>query len=465
MVARVVRALRGERTEAFFVGGCVRDLLLGRPLHDLDLVVPGDAVGLARRLARALGGAFVLLDEEHAIARIVLGGREGARRRTVDVAAMRGGELRTDLAARDLTINAMALPVEALPGALRGQPVRDRVIDPFGGKEDLERRTLRALGRESLLEDPLRTLRVVRLAAELGFGVDPGTARWTREAAPLLARVSWERIRDEMARLLLSPRAGRFLPLLEEYGLLQQVLPEVGTEDATGLEHLWGVVISLESIVSHLRGEPEGDRRPELRIDPPDPADLWRRLDAPLCDERTVLFVVKLAALLHHVRPAREMARRAGRRLRLSDREVRALATAVARPEAQALWEGDEPSPRAVYRFFRSCGAVAEGALLLDLVDRLEHGVGTRQDNVARATAVLTLAQERRETVIEPPKLLDGNTLVAALGLEPGPWVGRLLEGIREAQAAGEIRTREEALAWARDALSRPPQSGMTVPQ
>lgn len=468
VVARLVRALREERTEAFFVGGCVRDLLLGRPLHDLDLVVAGDAVGLARRLARALGGAFVLLDEGHAIARIVLGARTGERRRTVDVAAMRGGDLRTDLAARDLTINAMALTLEAFPEALRGVEVEGRVIDPFGGRGDLKRRMLRALGRESLLDDPMRTLRVVRLAAELDFAVDPSTACWAREAAPLLARVSWERIRDELARLLLCPRAGRFLPLLEEYGLLRQVLPEVETGGTPGIAHLWEVVTSLEAIVSHLRGVPENGGRPGLRIEPPDPADLLHRLDATLCDERTVLFVVKLAALLHHVQPPRGAARRVGRRLRLSDREVRALATAVARPEVEGLWEGSVVAPRAVYRFFRACGAVAEAALLLDLVERLEHRLGTRQDNLARATDVLRLAQEQRDVVIDPPKLLDGSTLVAALGLEPGPWVGRLLEGIREAQAAGEIHTRDEALAWARNALRASeglPQSGMTVPQ
>ncbi|MGC8873048.1 MAG: hypothetical protein ACP5SI_01200 [Chloroflexia bacterium] len=464
-VERIAHVLEQEDAQAFFVGGCVRDLLLGRPLHDLDLVVAQEALGLAHRLARALGGAFVLLDEDNAIARIVLRARKGRARCTVDVAAMRGGDLHADLAARDLTINAMALPVEALRSALPGDLAEERVIDPFGGRADLGRRLLRALGPEAFLQDPLRTLRVVRLAAELDFAVDPDTARWAKEAAPHLWRVSWERIRDEVARLLRCPRAARFLPLLDAYGLLGQVFPEVeaGREEEA-LEHLWTVVGSLEAVVLQLEGAAGHGDAPDLAIDVPDPGDLRRRLDVALSDDRTGLFVVKLAALLHHVRPP-EVVRRAGRRLRLSEREVRALVTAVVRPEAEALWEGREISPRAVYRFFRACYPIPEAVLLLDLVERLAHGQGPRRDTVLRVQAVLRLSQEQREVVVDPPRLVDGQALMAALGLPPGPWIGRLLEGIREAQAAGEVRTRDEALAWARAALRSTPQSGMTVPQ
>jgi tRNA nucleotidyltransferase/poly(A) polymerase len=460
-VARVVQALHREGTPGFFVGGCVRDLLLGRPLHDLDLVVAGDALGVGRRLARVLGGSFVLLDEENAIVRIVLPGDGDVPRRTVDVAALRGGDLRSDLAARDLTINAMALPLETLEAALRGKPVVEQLIDPFGGREDLERGCIRALGRQALFDDPLRTLRVVRLAAELGFAVDADTARWTAEAAPELARVSWERIRDEIARLLLCRDAGRYLPLLDRYGLLPVVLPEVEqARNTPGLEHLWELVLSLEALVAQLAGEAKEDRRLALLLEIPDRDALRRRLEMRLCDERTVLVILKLAALLHHAQPPRELSRRVGRRLRLSDREVRALVTAVERPEADRLWEGEALSLRAVYRFYRACGAIAEGVLLLALVDRLAHGKAAPDHATVRAEEVLRIACEGRERVIDPPQLLDGHTLIAALELEPGPWVGRLLEGIREAQAAGEVSTLEEALAWARAAWEQWERAG-----
>ena len=161
----------------WLVGGAVRDLLLGRPVQDVDLVVPRDALRLARRLADEIGAAFVPLDEERGVARVVW------ERGEIDVADFRAGDLAQDLRARDLTINAMAL-------ALHGEeaPSRDDVVDPWGGLADLEAGIVRLLGPEVLADDPLRTLRAVRIAAQLGFTIEPRSLGWIRCCAARRAR-------------------------------------------------------------------------------------------------------------------------------------------------------------------------------------------------------------------------------------------------------------------------------------
>lgn len=460
-----------QRQEVHFVGGCVRDLLLGRPLHDLDLAVAGDAVALARSVAHALRAAFVLLDEENGIARVVLRGPDGGPEGTIDLARQRGNDLQEDLAARDLTINAMAMDPPAFWASAAGEVAQPQVVDPFGGLEDLRAQRIRAVREQAFRDDPLRTLRVIRLAAELDFAVDPQTAGWVRQTAGLLPRVSWERIRDEVLRLLGCPHAAPYLSLLAELALLPYVLPEVeSVRTDPGLGHLGETVCSLEWIAGRLAdgGRPRSEgafwqpaalaSHPDLRLDLPYAVQVGRYLHTRLAGKHDRLALLKLAGLLHH--GSGQEARRAGSRLRLSGGEVFDLASAVAHLEDALLLGEGETSRLAVYRFYRDTGAVANGVLLLSLAHELAIVGPSLQrepwsERVDHTGAILALHQERFAEVISPSRLVDGDDLMDALGLEPGPWIGRLLEGIREAQVAGEVRSREEALAWARCLLGR----------
>ncbi|MGB3903534.1 MAG: hypothetical protein WBB22_01295 [Anaerolineae bacterium] len=157
---RLRQLLTEHSCEAYLVGGYVRDRLMGRETetHDLDLAVAREAIGLARRAADRLGGAFVLLDEERQTARVVL--RDENERFYVDFASLRGDSVETDLAGRDFTINAMAINAQdAAP--------RPQLIDPYGGGQDLDRKVVRAVSDTIFRDDPVRLLRAVRLAAEL----------------------------------------------------------------------------------------------------------------------------------------------------------------------------------------------------------------------------------------------------------------------------------------------------------
>jgi tRNA nucleotidyltransferase/poly(A) polymerase len=173
--------LEGE--EAWVVGGAIRDALLGRPVVDLDIAC-AEPQPAARAYARRSGGAPFPLSERHGAWRVALD-----QGRTVDFTPLRG-TIEDDLATRDFTINAIAVP---LPG---GEPV-----DPYGGRRDIDSRTIRALSPDVFMDDPLRLLRAVRLEDELDFRIEPETEVLVRAHAPLVAEPAGERILAELMRM------------------------------------------------------------------------------------------------------------------------------------------------------------------------------------------------------------------------------------------------------------------------
>lgn len=472
-----------EGAKAYVAGGCLRDALLGRAAHDIDLSLTADPLDMGRRLADALGGVFVPLNEEFSIARVVLRDESGSQ--SIDLLPVRG-EMEDDLAGRDFSINAMAMPL-----ALFVEGKRKPLIDPWGGRRDMERRLVRALGEDVFRRDPLRLLRAVRLCAELGFSLEPETAALACRDAPLLAQVAPERQRDELLRILDSPRGAAGLRLADELGLLEQLLPELTATrgEKQPPEHYWDVFQhSLETVAAL-----------DALLAPEQPRDrhwapLWRHLWAEMKELPEVekhfgeeaspghgrVGVLKLGGLLHDIaKPetrtidengrmrffghAREGAAKVGpilRRLRFSGAEIRLVETMVRehlRP-LQIAQDGS-PSRRALFRYFRDCGDAAIDVLFLSLADHLAT-VGPRVEwddwrgHVAVIKHILT-QRSADEILVAPPRLLSGRDLMEALGLSPGPLVGQLLAAVEEAQGAGEIRSREEALALARRELER----------
>jgi hypothetical protein len=244
----VEELLAGE--EAWVVGGAVRDEFLGRPLVDLD-VACHEPERAARAYAKRSGGAPFPLSERHGAWRVAL--EDG---RTVDFTPLRGG-IEADLATRDFTINAIAVPVGG------GEPV-----DPSGGLADLEFRVLRAVTEETFEADPLRLLRAVRLEAELGFRLAPLTEELVRRHAELVTRPSGERIAGELLRL--SPRGWE---RLDELGLLAPLGGSFARRDA--LERFdsaeYRLVVVLGDAVRSLPVSNEVRRLAStlLRVEPP----------------------------------------------------------------------------------------------------------------------------------------------------------------------------------------------------
>jgi tRNA nucleotidyltransferase/poly(A) polymerase len=494
-----IAAARG--VQVWVVGGVVRDALLGRPVHDWDFAADRDALGLARAVGDTLGGAYFPLDTERGAGRVILAAEHGVRLE-LDFAVLRGDDLEADLAVRDFTINAMALDET---GAL---------VDPLGGEADLKARYIRATNEHAFQNDPVRMLRATRLEAELGFEIEPQTAAWMCRDAPLLALPSAERLRDEFARGLGFPGTSVYLQRLDELGLLLHVIPEL--ESLKGViqspphrfdvwRHTLAIVDTLEMVVAAVTGASLRPRRHTLANVPPAvwgdiarvlnqfSGDVREHLAVVLCDDRNRALLLKLAALLHDVgKPetwsegedgyihfyghepagARIAAARL-RKLRFSRDEVKRARTIVeghlrpphlARAEKvtrSGRKEKRSDSRRAVYRYFRATGDAGVEIVLLSLADHLATwGPNLRERRWARRLEVAELLLshyfERREETIAPPPLVSGHDLMTELRLEAGPEIGRLLEALREAQAAGEVRTREEALALAAQMQTSP---------
>ncbi|HEX2234599.1 MAG TPA: HDIG domain-containing protein, partial [Thermoleophilaceae bacterium] len=452
----MIEALAGER--AWLVGGSVRDELLGRPVVDVDLAVAGDPERAARALASELRGPVFRLSEAFGAWRVI----DRKAGRTYDFAPLQGDSIESDLAKRDFTVNAMARE-------LHGD---GELIDPHGGRGDLDSRVLRVVGPRAYEEDPLRPLRLARLAAELGFAPEAETERLTREAAPRVTAAAPERTFAELRRLVIADGAVDGLRLSDRLGLLGAVLPELGALHGVEqsqyhhldvFEHTVAVLerqIELEGRLD----EVFGDSAPPLR----------ELLGEPLADELTRGQGLRFGALLHDVgKPAtrgmrpdgritfighdslgEEMVRSLCRRLRTSERFSRFVEGLTRHHLVLGFLVRHAPlDRRVVYHYLKRTAPVEVEVTLLSCADRM----ATRGKNAERAIAAhLELARELMGEALAwrasgPPRLpLRGDELAEGLAIEPGPELGRLLAQLEEAAFAGEVGSRDEALELAR---------------
>lgn len=470
---RLARRALGEAEGVWVVGGALRDAALGRPVLDLDLAVAEGERAVARALADAAGGDVYPLSEEFAAWRALAPGGEWH----IDVSRLRGGEgIGADLAWRDFGVNAMALPLGG------GEP-----IDPHGGRADLAARRLRALGERTFADDPLRLLRCARLAAELGFEVEPGTAALARATAARAAEPSGERQLNELRKLVSGPDPVRGLALIDELSLTGVVLPELAAlrgVEQNPYHHLdvhGHTVAVLEQLV-----EVEG-RTAEL-FDPHGEA-IDALLAEPLADGLSRGGALRFGALFHdlgkpetrsigpdgrilflgHDRAGVARVRAICRRLHTS-RTLRRFLEALTRHHLRlGFLVGERPlSRQSVYRYLAATAPVAVEVTVLSVADRLAtRGPKTRDAAVeehlalARRMAGEALAWRRSGP---PGTPIAGDQLARELGIPEGPELGRLLEEVRAAVFAGEVATREQAIELARKLkklkLSSPPHEG-----
>jgi tRNA nucleotidyltransferase/poly(A) polymerase len=453
-------ALAGER--AWLVGGALRDRLLGRATPDLDIVVEGDVRSAARRLGRGAGGASFELSDQFGAWRVLA--RDGAWQ--VDITPLQGGSLEADLAARDLTVNAMAEPLEG-----------GELVDPHGGAHDLRARRLRMVGPGAFDADPLRTLRAARLSVELGFTIEPATATAVRAYAGGLAQISPERVFAELRRIVTADAAVAGIELLDELELTAHVLPELSAlrgVEQNPYHHRDVHGHTLEVLQATL----DLERDPAAALGDDTLAEAVRALlNEPLADQLTRGGGLRFGALLHdtakprtrielpngrigfphHDEQGAEMARAALGRLRASER-LRAHVAALTRHHLRlGFLVHDMPlSRRAIYRYLVTCEPVEADVTLLSVADRLATRGRKADEAIARhlelARQVLAEALARRAKGPQPP-LIRGDELAAELGIPTGPRLGKLMAEIAEARFAGEATTRDEAIAVARAAL------------
>jgi len=464
----------------YLVGGFLRDLKLGRASRDIDLATAGASDALARKAARVLGGKPVLIDADHGLWRVMLKSGPAVH---LDIARMEGGTIEKDLARRDFTMNAMAVP------AVGGE----RWVDPFGGQKDLEAGLIRMVSVKAFTDDGLRLLRAFRFASELGLKIEPATLKAIGAKRKSIAGSAGERVQHELLRLLEGPAAADCVREMEACGLLTALMPELSRlrrcarvyyGEAGVMGHSLQVLSRLEGLLGKLP-EVYPDLEPQLR------AHLENR-DTPAASYAALL---KLTALIHDIaKPA--TARPIGGRLRffgheelgavMSDKLLDRLRFSRDQRRAVAqmirfhlrpgnLAANPTVSDKAVYRFFDELREEGVGLLLVCWADYASYLTDPqlkkvlsllkrdpRQTPNAQSLApdlrkthrhlqvvgILLHAWFRRRKTVAPPRLVDGNDVIKTVGLAPGPEIGKILKTVREQQAEGKLSSRDEILTY-----------------
>ncbi len=493
LIEKVVDILPVEQ-EIYLVGGAVRDLFINRISSDLDFALPSGGIAVARSVANALHADFLPLDDERDTGRVIVKEENGLRI-FLDFATYRGVNLEADLRARDFTINSLAYDLHA-----------QAIIDPLDGAKDIRTKTIRACAPTSISDDPIRILRAIRQAAGFGFQIEKHTRELLKQSADQLGRVSPERLRDELFKILQGPKPDASMRALEMLGVLPHLLPElVPMKGAQQSEpHIYDVWTHTLSVLAHLEGIISALR---IGYDAEKTNDMFtglltlrlgryreqiaKHFTQSLNTDRSLRSLLFLAALYHDVSKPETKTVEENGRIRFFDHDVKGADVVVRRAEAFNL-SNDEverlykiiknhmrihfftnrlevdkqtPSRKAIYRFFRDSGEAGVDLVLLGLADfRGMRGPNLEQDawvaylDIARI--LLENYWERPEEIIAPPRLLDGHELMKELDLKPGPLVGQLLEAIRENQATGKIESREQAVAFAREEIVKGPSVG-----
>ena len=453
-----LRALGGGEG-IWIAGGAVRDAALGQAVTDLDLAVAGDPGPVAKALARELGEHAFELSAEFGTWRVVAPSRGWQ----VDVTVLRGPTIEDDLAARDFTVGAVAVPLGA-----------GEALDPFDGLVDLQRGVLRAVGTTSFADDPLRLLRAARLAANLDLRLDPGTVALAHDAAGRAAEPAGERQLAELRQLLGGGDPLRGLALLDELRLTAVVLPELeGTKGVgQGPNHHLDVHGHTLEVLAHTL---EIERELPRFVGPERAAETADFLAEPLADEMDRAVALRFGALLHDIAKPATRAERDGfvgfkghdvegattigaimGRLRASRKLTRHLQALALHHLRLGFMVREAPlPPRRVHDYLRATEPVTVDVTLLTVADRLSARGAGPIAAPEMVQAHLDLAREMVAAGLDwhrngpPAPLLRGDEVAAELGIE-GPEIGRKLAELEAAQYAGEVTDRDGALGLLR---------------
>ena len=422
----IVRRLRDVGHVAYFAGGCVRDMVRGVEPHDIDIATNAAPEQVQRLFPKTIPvgaqfGVVLVLEDGHqfevATFRTDESYSDGRRPDSV-----RYGSPEEDAQRRDFAINGLFY-----------DPIADQIIDFVGGRADIERRIVRTIGepRQRFTEDKLRLLRCVRFASNLEFQIEDRTFAVVREMAGQINGVSAERIREELIKILTRPHAGRGLELLETSGLLREILPEVA---------------AMKGVEQPSEFHPEGDvfTHTKLMLEalPSNPsvvlafAALLHDVGKPPTFERAIDRI----RFNEHDRIGAEMAENILRRMRFPNEQIEKIVVCVA--EHMRFQYVQQMRPAKLKRILAR----------ETFPDELElHRIDCESShrNLDNYEFLKTKVAELPPEVIRPQPLLTGHDLLA-LGLKPGPKVGQILREAAELQLEERLKSRAEALAYAR---------------
>lgn len=473
----IAREAMSLELKVYLVGGALRDLLLGIPPKDLDIVVSKGALGLAAAFAEKYQGRLIVLDRQRETVRVVIKDNY-----PVDFCLLNGGTIDSDLGSRDFTVNALGVELNSLftsnsniAACSSLSELNRHIIDPTGGLMDLKHCLLRVAGINSMQEDPLRVLRGVRLAARFNLHILPETTVFMRSGCRKIDLVAGERIWQELASILAFPDTYKWVDYLDrEIKIWPSLLPgrlrmEETTQNYYHSENVWlhslRTLSSLESILIGLPSDTKYSHR------------FLEHYNTTLGGGHSRLQLLKLAALMHDVgKPDTARTHDGGvisfhghpeaglpyvealsQRLKLSCPERHYLMELV-RLHMEPLhhYTLKDHSELALYRLYRKLGDNALDILLLSLADltatyiageRLSELSAYKRFNLRLITDFLL-----RHDYFNPPRMLSGDDLVH-LGVPKGPMIGHFLELLSEAQIDGQVVDSNSARTWVRAKL------------
>lgn len=455
--------------EVFLAGGILRNAALSEPLsNDYDFVVSGgagQAASLAKRLAARLKGSAFLLDAETGVYRVVVKRRAGPV--TVDVAPFKGATLKHDLKARDFTVNALAV---GLRGIFAGGP---EVIDPCEGLKDARLRVLRAVSGKAFDDDPLRTLRAVRLSQHYGLRIDRLTGVMIKKKSYLLSKVSAERIRDELLIIFALPGSARAVERMYALGMAKAALPEfAGWKSVDGyglLKHSLKTLAEAERLIAGLSEKtfPSGAHE-----------RLAKHFNSGIgAVKRTAAF--KMAAFLHdagkattitrsgsvlrftgHDRDGGVIVSSALKRLRFSGKAVRAVAGLSANHHRVFMFAGlKSPGKRAMEHLIGAAEKYCQGGAIDMILLSLADARATRGSEDKRLLAAVRdllafyLGAYKKK---KPRPVLNGREIMRAFDIGEGRLVGEIMRLVAQGVQAGTVSGKKDAVAYVKERLAKP---------
>ena len=471
--------------KVYLVGGAVRDLVLGRGVKDLDFVVADGSVRLAKAVRRRFDGVWYSLDDEHQTARVIL--EQGQPDELVlDFTSFIGGSLEEDLRQRDFTINAMAIDLDNLKV----------VIDPLGGQEDLKKGRLRLGNPNSMLSDPLRALRAVRMTRAFDLDLTLEIYEQLRVASTYLNRISGERIRDELLKCLAIPDLTETYGLLRDFGILyelqhrvfpQQVVQgeldnstdesisldrwswenayethlEITNHESDIISHRLSALEQLMQVVEGRKTDPQLLVEMEQRFGSTDiQSHLKQLFDESLQAGRTRKELLILLSLFFKHEPVFESCNKKHMELKclefaenitntfmLGQKEQKFFElVCVGYEKIMSLHQKDDVTPLQLYRYFKEVGSFGLESAILHKIEQ-QISPSPNEKLIFLADEIIRAWFLEYQVIVDPPRLIDGIFLQKSFHLSPGPELGYYLETIREAQVVGKVKNLEEAQA------------------
>lgn len=417
-----------QGVQLYLVGGSVRDLLLGRQTTDIDFTLASDAIQFAKAFAANIGATAIALEENPPTARVIVKQDSTSQpaHLSMDFAQFRAASLTDDLRLRDLTINAMAIALEDV-GVLTNKTRKQnffRVIDPCGGKKDLEAGILRFPSKQVVIADPVRLLRIYRFAAQLDFEISQKAIDLVMTYGAMLSDVAAERCRDELMKIFHVKKAYPHLQQMGATGLLTQVVPSIKRT-----RRAWA---SLEGFEENPIPAPLQTYRKEIN----------RYLQEEVSVDIDRRSLIKLSLLLDNNLDG------IGECLRLSRKAVRFMEYLISggKKLKNTL---PQLTQKRINRFLRTYTSDWWGILLYAAAASSIDSTILRQIADTYYEHILSIYKQGR--------LITGDDLIQEFHLEEGKQIGVLLKEIEDRQFDGEIRTREEAFAAVRALIQKHP--------